>query len=387
MIRTLVAYTTEIDDEQFAIEQIKSQLELDDSLLSNSIGIIACHYEFVTSGIAQAIGEALPFDVVGTISSSQSVGGCADTLMLSIMVITSDDVEFVKVVTPSLMNESSKVIAESYKQTEERSVKKPAMILAFAPFMLQNSGDDYVSVITEASGGVPCFGTLAVDDTDDFSNCFTLCNGEYYPDRMAMVLAYGNLAPRFYIANISPEKILGKGAVVTKSDGHVIIEVNGRPVKDFFENLGLTKASETQYAMTNLPFLLDYNDGTPQVSKVFISLTSEGYALCAGAVPEGSALYLAKNDKDDILLTTKQAVDKMLRDIEGASGLLVYSCVSRSMALGLDQYGEMKLIDDKVSERLPFLMASSGGEICPTRVSKDKAINRFHNNAFIACLF
>jgi hypothetical protein len=33
------------------------------------------------------------------------------------------------------------------------------------------------------------------------------------------------------------------------------------------------------------------------------------------------------------------------------------------------------------------MMAYSGGETCPTQVSDDKAINRFHNNAFVACVF
>jgi hypothetical protein len=44
-------------------------------------------------------------------------------------------------------------------------------------------------------------------------------------------------------------------------------------------------------------------------------------------------------------------------------------------------------VTEKTGGRLPFLMAYSGGEICPTRVSEEKAINRFHNNAYVACLF
>ncbi|MCL2853222.1 MAG: FIST C-terminal domain-containing protein [Defluviitaleaceae bacterium] len=387
MTKTLVSYTTEIDDAQLAVEQIKSQLNIETGLLKNSIGIVACHYEFVMSGIAQAVGNSLPFDVVGTISTSQSIGEHTDTLILTVMVITSDDVEFVKVLTPSLLSEPGSVIAESYKEAAAARKEKPALIFAFAPFMVQNSGDEYVSVISEASGGAPCFGTLAVDDTEDFSNCFLLCNGEYYQDRMTMVLAYGNLSPKFYIANISPERVISKGAIITKSAGHVIMDVNGRPVDTFFEDMGLAKASEQQYSMSHLPFLLDYNDGTPQVSKIFISLTPERYGLCAGAVPEGSTLYIAKSDRDDVLLTTGQAVQKILHDMEGASGLLIYSCISRSLTLGLDQYGEMNFVNERMAAKLPFMMACAGGEICPTETSEDKAINRFHNNAFVACLF
>jgi hypothetical protein len=253
--------------------------------------------------------------------------------------------------------------------------------------MVQNSGDEYVNVLTEASRGVPCFGTLAVDDTPDFSKCFLISNGQDYHDRMGMILLYGEIVPQFFIATISQGKILDKAALVTKSAGHILMEVNDRPVVEFFEDLGLTKASETAYAMTSLPFMLDYGDGTPPVSKVFIGLTPEKHALCAGAMPEGSTLSIGVFDKDDVLLTTGEAVDRALAQTADASGLLIYSCISRNMTMGSDFLAELKLIQDKAGRKLPFMVAYSGGEVCPTQVGKDRAINRFHNNAFIACVF
>ena len=388
MVKTLVACTAEVDDAKRALDEIKSQLQLETKLMKNSIGIIACHYEFIDSGVYQAVCDELPFDVVGTVSSSQSVLNNADSLLMTIMLITSDDTEFVNVLTPSLVSEPGKVISESYKQSAAARPQKPALVLAFAPFMIQNSGDEYVNVISDISDGVPCFGTIAVDDTPDLSSCFMLSGGGHYSDQMAMVLVYGDINPKFYIANISEHKILDKSAaLITKSAGHVIMEINGRSVDVFFEDLGLTQASETSYAMSSLPFLLDYNDGTPQVSKIFISLTPERYGLCAGAVPEGSSLQIASSDKEDVLFTTEQAVNNILQDIRGASGLLAYSCIGRSLSLGTDLYAEMNLLNDKVGDKLPFMMVCSGGEVCPTQTSSAKAINRFHNNAFVACLF
>ena len=93
-----------------------------------------------------------------------------------------------------------------------------------------------------------------------------------------------------------------------------------------------------------------------------------------------------------MLLTTGNALDLMLKDInETTGGLLIYSCISRGMVFGGDQCREFEMVKQKVCSvqttlKLPFMMAFSGGEICPTQVSDNKAINRFHNNAFIACL-
>jgi len=386
MVKTLVASTIEIDDIDLALEEIKSQLQLDKNLLKNAIAIVSCHYEFVLSGIVKALHDILPCEMVGSVTSPLATNKDVDMVMLSIMLLTSDDAEFTAVLTDSLLNEPASVITNDYKNAAAKHDKKPSLIFAYAPFIPQNSGDEYVQVLSKVSGNVPCFGTIAVDDTLDFSNCYMIYNGQHYQDRMGMILAYG-LKPKFYNANISHERILEKSATVTKSDGHVIMEVNERPVKEFFKDLGIMKAAETSFGMTSLPFLVDYNDGTPKVSKILLNMTPEGHALCAGAVPEGSILQIAISDKKDILLTTEKAIDQILADIQNASGLVAYSCIARYIELGANLYDEMKLTSSKIKDEIPFLMAYSGGEICPSFDDGVNTVNRFHNNAFVACLF
>jgi hypothetical protein len=159
-------------------------------------------------------------------------------------------------------------------------------------------------------------------------------------------------------------------------------------VVEFFQDLGLTQASETQYAMTSLPFMLDYHDGTPQVSKVFIGLTPEKYAICAGAMPQGATLRIGVFDKEDVLLTTGDALRQALSGAGSASVMLIYSCISRNMTLGAESMAEMELVTEMTEGKLPFMMAYSGGEIGPTRAAEgEKAINRFHNNALVGCIF
>ncbi|MDR1136035.1 MAG: FIST C-terminal domain-containing protein [Clostridiales Family XIII bacterium] len=387
MIRTLIAYTEEIDDVNLAVNEVKSRLGVDESLLKNTVGIIACHYEFVFSGVVKALTEALPFDVVGTITAAGAVPTGSGGLLLTLVVLTSDEAEFVSVLTPSLESEAGKIIEQSYLDAAAARDSKPALVLAFAPFMIQNSGDEYVNVLTKASGGVPVFGTLAVDDTLDFANCFMLHNGEHSRDQMAMLLIYGDIQPKFFIATISDSKILNKEALITSSEGHILKSLNDRAVVEFFNDLGLTQASETQYAMTSLPFMLDYHDGSPQVSKVFIGLTPEKYAICAGAMPEGATLRLGVFDKEDVLFTTGNSLKTALENTENASVMLIYSCISRNMTLGAESMAELALITELAGAKLPFMTAYSGGEICPTQITDGTAVNRFHNNALIGCIF
>jgi hypothetical protein len=393
MIRTLTVYTDNIDDPGAAVAEIKAQLEQGEGLLKNSVGIIACHYEFVLSGTAKAICESLPFDVAGTISSVQAVnnapgfsqGEARGTLSLTLLVLTSDEISFKTGITASLKSEPAKQIEESYRSISGGA--RPSLIFAFAPFMVENSGDEYVNVLTRVSAGVPCFGTLAVDDTTDFRACYMMYRGEHYRDKMAFIFCYGDINPKFYLASISKDKLLDKSALVTSAEGHILKGVNGKPVVEYFEDLGLTKASETSYAMASLPFMLDYGDGTPMVSKIFVGLNEQKHAICAGAMPEGSTLYIGVFDKGDVLLTTGKLIKQALAETPHPSVILAYSCISRSMSLGSDIFAEMDIIEKGTTGKATTMLAYSGGEICPTQINETAAINRFHNNTIVICVF
>ncbi|MCL1986462.1 MAG: FIST C-terminal domain-containing protein [Firmicutes bacterium] len=396
MIKTLIACTTDMDDTQTAVDEILLQLDLSNSLLANSVAIISCHHEFVLSGIAQAVAEALPFETTGLITCPLSTGEQKDALLLTIMVITSDSLDFATVLTASLEDgNTTAAISDAYNKTvDEYSNKigkasKPALMFAFAPFIKMNSGDDYVDVLSKCSDGVPCFGSLAVDDSPTFENCFVIHKNEYYSDKMSMILFFGDITPKFYIAHSLEKNLLDKSAVVTQSMGHLVTELNGKPVISFLEDAGLSSVAENPWAMMTLPFVLDYNDGTPTVSKTIVTITSEGNAVCAGNVPKGSTLTFAPSTKESVLESTGKVVSKIVDDISknAANGMLVFSCVGRCLTLGADQYLEMDIVSQKLNAKIPYLMLYSGGEICPTLFSDEKVANRFHNHTFIACVF
>lgn len=386
MIKSITAITGEIDDFELSVREIHDQLKLEESLMKNTVGILACHYEFVLSGAAKAVCDSLPFDVIGNCTTAQAVAAGSGALVLTIMVLTSDDVSFKAMLTEPLTGDFQGAIESGYRFAADALPSKPSLIFVTAPFMYENSGDSYVDVLSDISGGIPCFGTLGVDDTPDLRECASIFNGIQYYDRMAMLLLCGEVNPRFFIATISNDKILSQAALITASEGHLLKEVNGKPLVKYFENLGLRSASETSYAMTSLPFMVDYNDGTPPVSKVFIGLDEEGNGICAGKMPVGSSLYLGVFDKQDVLFTTGNAIEDAIQSGTG-SNILIYSCISRNLSLNGDILAELELVRDKIVGKLPFMMVYSGGEICPTKISQNTATNRFHNNSFIVCVF
>ena len=387
MLKTQIAHTTEVDDIELAVETIKSQLRLND-LSAHSVGIITCHFEFIHSGVLKTLCDALPFEVIGSVTTDQATNAEMGNFLLTVIVLTGNNVEFILKATPSLTDSAHKQVEQAYIEASSHRIDKPALVLTLMPFMMHFSANEFVDLLSQITNNeVPCFGTVSIDATGTFLDCFVCMNGEVYLDRVVMLLIYADITPRFFLATISPEKILPNSALITKSSGAILMEVNGHSVGKYFADLGLADATG-QYATAALPFVLNYEDGTPPVSRVFVGSTPENYAICAGNIPEGSTMSVGVFDKEDVLLTTGGAVKKAMEyDLPNASCMLMYSCVTRNMSLGGEAKAEMELVRNIVGEKLPFVMAYSNGEICPMEISDVKAINRFHNNTFIICLF
>ncbi len=381
------ASTAEVDDVECAVEDILAQIPLNE-LKKHALGIVACHYEFAFSGVLEGISAALPFAVVGTISSAQGIAKDVGTFELVLTVLTSDDVTFASVLSEPLVGDTDDVVDATYREACSSLSQSPDLVLLHGPFMLQNNGDNYLTKLNSISDNAPVFGTLAVDDTEDFRNCFSIFAGKTYNDRLVLTLIKG-VEPRFYSANIAANKNVGKPVLITESEGALLSKVNDRSIAEYLEELGLATLAENGYAMASMPFILDYGDGTAPISRIFIQLTPDGKAILNGSVPVGAQLVIGSFDKEDALETTRVVVDGVLAQIaeddSKPSVLLLYSCIARSIALGSEYLLELEQVQQQIGGALPFMMAYSGGEYCPTELAQSGAVNRFHNNALIVC--
>jgi len=388
MTKTLIAVTKELDDLDLAINEIMQQLQPETSFLRNSLAIVACHYEFVETDILKTLHEKLSCEMVGAISMPTAAGDQSDLIMLSIMVITSDEAIFSTVLTDTVQADPVVPLKNAFTQAAAFTQDRPSLILTYCPFIFNPdiTGDLHVRTLSEISGNVPCFGTISTDGTMHAEKCLIIHNGDTYLDKCCISLVYG-LNPKFYTANISPNKIISPPAMITKSKGNTLMEVNNRSIKEYFTNLGVYDVSKEIFGMLILPFIIDYKDGSSFVAKTFTQLSPEGYAMFAAEIPEGCTIQVAANDKEDVLAATEIAIKQILAENPNATGLLAYSCVSRYMALGRDALAEMDLVKNKLLGNIPFLMASSGGEICPTDAKDGQHVNRFHNNTIAFCVF
>ena len=379
MIKTLTACTREIDDAAVAIAEIKKTLDIEKNLLKNSLGIISCFTEFDESGVLKAICDALPFECIGTTSSLCAAGPEIDQIILVITVLTSDDCNFKTTAIP---------VDDGYKESINQRLsgflnetqEKPVFFLSYFPLINAISGDMMLSAIDSVTGGIPLFGTAAIDHTMDYSMSKTIHNGQMFREAIVLGAVYGKPNFMFEIASIDESRIRSQKAIITKSNGNVLISVNEKTAIDYFEGIGVTK-DELSIGLGIIPLVVDLKDGTKPVARAVFALTDEGYAVCGGIMPEGAALTIARIDKNDVLQTTENTLKPLVTN-DGV--ILSYSCLARFLALGATNKAEAEKVRDVVG-KLKYHYACSGGEICPLADAHGKFKNIYHNYTNVIC--
>jgi hypothetical protein len=226
-------HTYELDDVDIAVAEIREGLR-DFPLSENTIGIIMCDPEYVESGVYGAICEALPFPLAGATTTTQAVGGEADILILTILVITSDDVFFETAITEDIKgNEILAPTRAAFEAARDKLPSEPKLVLLFPPMLAETAGDAYVEAFDELCPGVPQFGMPAISDSPAFDNCLTLYKGESSPAKMSFILLAGNLNPRFLISTLQDDDKMPFSGEITKSEGNIIHEINGVPTYEY----------------------------------------------------------------------------------------------------------------------------------------------------------
>jgi hypothetical protein len=384
MIKTLTAFTTEIDDVEVAVRTLLAQLNTDDNLLTNSVGILACYRDFMETGVVKAICESLPFDVVGmdTLCGASPMG--SDTLALNLVVLTSDDVYFSTALSDALEIELKKTLTDVYHRASVGLSQKASLILAFMPTLLDVPGDLLVEHLDAVSDGVPIFGALPSDFNTEMSNPFVIYDGEAYKDRIAIVLLSGDIKPTFSLTSLSEKKVLRRRAIITSSEGNILKGVNGLPVLEYMKSLGLVKDGHIE-GITTMPLIVDLNDGSPPLVRVILSQTPDGHVMMGGRTPENSTLGIGAIDVEDVLSTMEDLVSE--NRIRDADFVMIISCATRNFVLGLDNMAEIRCLRSSIDGSVPYLFFYSGGEICPVLSREGKLVNRFHNVTMISCAF
>jgi hypothetical protein len=390
VIKMLTAVTEEIDEIDDAVSEIMEQLNLDRELLRNSAGLIACDYEFIESGVVAALCGRLPFDVAGITTLGSAARGKCGSALLSLSVLTSNKVRFSGAVSDPITEENFEaLVAGTYKKAAGNSPEKPSFILAFLPNLPPGMGSPLFEELNKVSqetfaSFVPLFGALSCDQGLEYTESKTIWNGMSAPNSMVLIFMYGDVEFEFFISTIAGDGVSKQYGVITESKGNILKKVNDLLLADYLDTLGLPLNSINIAAA--IPFVVNYRDGTQVAARAIYRINSEGYAICGGEMPVDATIAVGSLNYHSVIESARQVAEE-IRKKTSSGAVLMYSCLTRNLMLGLNSDDEMMKLISLLDTGMPYQIAYSGGEICPVKTGNGEPINRFHNYTLIACVF
>lgn len=383
MIEMYTARTAEIDEIDEAIAEIKSQIDFG-ALKKHAGGIIFCHIDFIESGMVEELCEALPFDVIGMTSMVSADERGYSQFELTLTVLTSDEVSFAVGMTNSINHDNyADEIDRLYRDVRGQVDSDPAIIFTFMPYIRDVAGYEVVAAMDKSCGGIPMWGSITNNIDFNYETVQTVCNGKALQAGLAMMFLNGPVEPKFIVASIPERNIANNRALITKSEGAILHEVNDLPLLDYLANIGLVI---TKQNITTTPLMIYYEGADVPVALGFYTLFEDGSVLTGGEMPEGTSFAVGSIDSQGIFESAEEGLKRILA-CEDRQATLLLPCVTRYIMLAPDQEGELALINEKLAgTEKPFMMGYSGGEICPMMGADGKLQNRFHNYTFCACI-
>jgi len=392
MIKMFSAFTEEIDDVDAAVSEILGQLDLENSLLTNSVGILHCYHEFIDSGVVKALSDKVSFDIIGITVPYVCLLGKHSSMGLMLNILTGDDVDFITGVSDAIDIGGGNLTQVTEKLCSEISKElggdeAPPMLMAFGPFMhvLRIDSDEFVDIISRKFPSVPMFGGFSFSEEVDFSNCFMLYNGESYERAAGLIAITGNIDPSFLTISVPEKNVLGELATVTKSVGNTMHEINGMSVDDYVFSIGLVEQKGELEKLYTTPIIAKLEDGSTLV-RVCIGGDGQGGAVMGGHVPVGAKIGFTMLEIQDTI-TTSGEIAKKAMEIRDGRNIIIYTCMARLDFLGAAQREqEAKTMCDIIGDSGCFYLAYTGGEIFPTQLECGKFVNHLQNFSVVICM-
>ncbi len=201
-----------------------------------------------------------------------------------------------------------------------------------------------------------------------FKQTTTLCCDGFFPDRVVAIGLYGEKI----VVSCGSEggwRPFGPARRVTKSDGNLLYELDGKPALQLYKQYLGEKASQLPASGISYPFAILRSDRTTSgLIRSALDVDQENEVLImAGDIPQGCQVCLMHADTGALIQGAAQAAAEALRTHAGPEEggcALVVNCVGRKMVLGIDADEEIEAVVDSFLPGTPLAGYYSYGEIC-----------------------
>lgn len=389
-----VAKTEEIDMLDEAVEELLDQVSKME-LKKNTIGIAYVYYDTDFDELAKLLKEKIDFPVVGVSTLALLDNDGYSDYGIDLLVLSDDDVEFEATITSEVTSENYvDEIGKAYSEImSKRPGEKEKLILTYICKLLGHSGDDYIKVFDELSGGTPVYGAMA-SDMFTYKDFRVFSNGCVRRHAVLVVAMYGNIKP-IVGCEVSVSNVRAIGEKVSEADGIKIYKLGDKTFMQVLKEERLCAEDEggdvaLDYMQT--PFVMEVPIGDGEKAEVLRNLIylddKDGSGTFLGDVAEDTVIKVSSLRSEDIGKSVNQAFGNLFSRLHESKDykyrtIICTSCTGRYINLVGDKTIEGNAYKDILPEDINLVGMYSFGEMCPKKSqATGKYYNFFHNETF-----
>jgi hypothetical protein len=400
-MKSATAISYELDDIATATSELTNQIKNKLVFRKNSFAILHGQPDMEIGKLSAAISLELGCQVIGgtTAAGATITNEGYHELAVVLHVMTDDDCLFAASISGSLedapQNEIENTYHSAYRNLKAQDkAAEPSLIICITSILQNYPSDNSLADLSNACGDLPIFGYNAADDFE-FCKQQIFLNGEVGCDRMAILLLSGSIKPIIQVENLAGKQTLEK-RLVTKAHDNIICEVDGKPAYEYIKEFPFI--DDQTKVLFNYQFFVEMKNADDydgiSVSRALNTYNKEtGEVMCFANVPQGSYIGLRYCDGKDVAVTSETALKEFMNKLKDTddgykySTVLIATCSLRNIFLTDNKDMEGNLVKELLPPELTVSGLYAFGEIAPTSVSNNRAVNRFHNATFTMCSF
>jgi hypothetical protein len=239
-------------------------------------------------------------------------------------------------------------------------------VLLFADGIHVNGSELVRGISTRLPRGIPITGGLA-GDGQQFRRTWVICGGSSRRDGAAALGLYGK-SLCFGHGSRGGWDIFGPERLVTRSQGNVLYELDGRPALALYKEYLGHRASGLPATALLFPLELRGEGGGQRIVRTVTGIDEDRQAMTfAGDIPQGCVAQLMKANFDRLIDGAGDAALQTASQWEPGAPVLAIavSCVGRRMVLGERCEEELEAVREVLPAAAQMIGFYSYGEISP----------------------
>ncbi|MFK8184910.1 MAG: FIST signal transduction protein [Phormidesmis sp.] len=382
MFKMIVGHSADVDSEDAISDVLTQCINQLESEQQPQAGILLAAIDFDHPLILSRIQDTFPnMALIGGTTDGEvsSVMGFQED-SLTLMVFCSDTVEIRAGLGRGLSKDAISAAEQSVATLGLDDLTNAKLCITIPDGVEDGTEPALRQLQKLLPAGLPIVGGRAGDQFQ-FESTYQFFQGEVLQNGFPILLFFGDLNVSHGVA--CGWQPLSRRAVITKSDGPTIYEIDGQPATDFYQ----------EYLGDDLPISGEYPLAIfEKESDRFYLRASNSWDLEAGSMlfmgemPEQAEIQITYTTCDLIVAAAQESIEQAIAHYPGQkpAAALFFSCAARRWLLGHRTKDEYALGQQFIDETTPIGGFYTYGEIGPLKMGGE---TRYHQETLVTVLF